>query len=216
MHVGHGATDGAALAGIIDALRAQGYRFATVRDFVEGNVASSAPREFPETGYSIHGNFRLYWERFGGLPVFGYPISDEFESDGVTMQYFERARFELHPGSWPARFDVQLGRLGSEMTTHRRDEEPFRRITAASDEHCTFYPQTGHTLCHGFRGYWERYGGLSIFGYPISQEFEEVNPDTGEVHVVQYFERQRFEWHPGKWPARYDVLLGRLGAQLHD
>jgi len=31
---------------------------------------------------------------------------------------------------------------------------------------------------------------------------------------VQYFERQRFEWHPGKWPERFDVLLGRLGAQL--
>ncbi|HXF56339.1 MAG TPA: hypothetical protein VNO34_01945 [Actinomycetota bacterium] len=31
---------------------------------------------------------------------------------------------------------------------------------------------------------------------------------------MQYFERQRFEWHPGEWPERFDVLLGRLGAQL--
>ena len=36
----------------------------------------------------------------------------------------------------------------------------------------------------------------------------------GREYTVQYFERQRFEWHPGAWPDRYDVLLGRLGAQL--
>jgi len=53
-----------------------------------------------------------------------------------------------------------------------------------------------------------------VFGYPISEEFREVNPDDGREYTVQYFERQRFEWHPGAWPERYDVLLGRLGAQL--
>ena len=53
-----------------------------------------------------------------------------------------------------------------------------------------------------------------MFGYPISEEFREVNPDDGREYTVQYFERQRFEWHPGAWPERYDVLLGRLGAQL--
>lgn len=50
-------------------------------------------------------------------------------------------------------------------------------------------------------------GGLAIFGYPISEEFVE-----GDL-VVQYFERARFEWHPGAWPERYDVLLGRLGVE---
>jgi len=30
---------------------------------------------------------------------------------------------------------------------------------------------------------------------------------------VQYFERARFEWHPGSAPGRFDVLLGRLGAE---
>ena len=31
--------------------------------------------------------------------------------------------------------------------------------------------------------------------------------------TVQYFERGRFEWHPGQWPERLDVLLGRLAAE---
>jgi hypothetical protein len=30
---------------------------------------------------------------------------------------------------------------------------------------------------------------------------------------VQYFERARFEYHPGSAPARFDVLAGRIGAE---
>jgi hypothetical protein len=33
---------------------------------------------------------------------------------------------------------------------------------------------------------------------------------------VQYFERARFEWHPGEGGTASLVLLGRLGAQLVD
>ncbi|HUY99714.1 MAG TPA: serine hydrolase, partial [Thermomicrobiaceae bacterium] len=67
-------------------------------------------RTFPETGFTVAGGFLRYWEQFGGLAAFGYPISEEFVANGVTVQYFERARFEWHPGAWPARFDVLLGR----------------------------------------------------------------------------------------------------------
>jgi hypothetical protein len=62
-----------------------------------------------------------------------------------------------------------------------------------------------------FRPYWEQNGGLQIFGYPISPEQPERNADTGRTHVVQWFERNRFEAHPEN-RAPYDVLLGRLGA----
>jgi peptidoglycan-N-acetylglucosamine deacetylase len=214
MHVGAASQDAAALPAMIDGLRDRGYRFVTVKQYVDGTI-SPAQRYFPQTDKTLHGNFLLYWDRFGGLPVFGYPITDEFKEGGVTVQYFERARFEFRPGTWPARYDVHLGLLGREITKGRENEAPFRRIEAQSNANCTYFPQTGHTLCHGFRGYWEKYGGLAIYGYPISQEFREVNPDTGQVHVVQYFERQRFEWHPGVWPERSDVLLGRVGAQVY-
>jgi hypothetical protein len=62
-----------------------------------------------------------------------------------------------------------------------------------------------------FRSYWEQNGGLQIFGYPISPEQPERNAETGRTHVVQWFERNRFEAHPEN-RAPYDVLLGRLGA----
>ena len=53
-----------------------------------------------------------------------------------------------------------------------------------------------------------------MFGYPISEEFRERNPDNGREYTVQYFERARFEWHPGEWPERWDIMLGRIGAQV--
>ncbi|HEU4792159.1 MAG TPA: polysaccharide deacetylase family protein [Nitrolancea sp.] len=209
MHVGAQSQDGPALAGIIDQLRARGYRFATVRDLVTGAVPAET-RYFPETGHWLSHGFLGYWERFGGLPIFGYPLTEEFQENGVTVQYFERARFEWHPGSWPERYDVLLGLLGNTATAGRSGEAPFRPTSAKSN--CDFYAPTGHNLCGGFRGYWNAFGGLPIFGYPISEEFAERNPDDGQVYTVQYFERARFEWHPGSWPERYDVLLGRLGA----
>ncbi len=217
MHVGHGATDGAALPGIIDGYREMGYEFATVEDFVHGDLAPPERRFFEETGQELKDVFLRFWQRFGGVSLLGYPVSVEIEEDdGTIVQYFERARLEYREGSWPERLDVQMTRLGAEATRDRRDEPAFQPVQGADDDHCTYYSQTGHTLCGGFRDFWRDYGGLATFGYPISQEFREYNRDTGEMHVVQYFERQRFEWHPGKWPERHDVLLGRLGAEAYD
>jgi peptidoglycan/xylan/chitin deacetylase (PgdA/CDA1 family) len=213
MHVGHGATDGAALPGIIDGYRELGYDFATVEDFVDGDLATPPSQYFPQTGFDISGPFYRYWWRFGGLPVFGFPISAQIAHDDMTVQYFERARFELQPDTWAERYDIHLTRLGVEMAEGRETEHAFRPVQGESDRHCTYFRQTQKTLCGGFRNYWEDFGGLAIYGYPISQEFREVNPDTGETYIVQYFERQRFEWHPGEWPARHDVLLGRVGVQ---
>ena len=73
---------------------------------------------FPETGKRLGGRFLEYWRLNGGLPQQGFPISDEFQErsdlDGklYTVQYFERAVFELHPAN--ARpFDVLLSQLGT-------------------------------------------------------------------------------------------------------
>lgn len=74
---------------------------------------------FPETGFSISGGFKAYWEQFGGLAVFGFPITSEYEENGVRVQWFERARFEWHPGSWPERYDVLCGLLGVELLAAR-------------------------------------------------------------------------------------------------
>lgn len=76
-----------------------------------------------------------------------------------------------------------------------------------------YFDQTKHTISGGFYQYWLHHGGLAEFGFPISDEWA-VTPDMnlGDAKRVQYFERARFEWHPGLDPANWDVQLGRLGA----
>jgi hypothetical protein len=68
--------------------------------------------------------FLDYWEQNGGLPIYGYPISEAFREtslhDGQTyvVQYFERARFEYHPENEKP-YKVLLGRLGVEVLRKR-------------------------------------------------------------------------------------------------
>jgi hypothetical protein len=212
--VGQGQAATAALAAALDggALDAADFaaaveRVAALRD---GLVPS---RYFPETGHSLGHGFLSYWEQFGGLAVFGYPLTDEYRDPqtGLVTQYLERARFEWHPGAWPSRYDVELGQLGRELAQRQGllGTPPFRRIEAATDAHCTYFPETGHRLCFGFRDYWQVHGGLPIFGYPLSEEFRD--PTTGLT--VQYFERQRLEYHPDNPPA-WQVEGGLLGRLL--
>lgn len=72
----------------------------------------------PETGHTMGGDFLAYWEQNGGLPQFGFPISAEFTEtlDGkpYTVQYTERARFELHPEN-TAPNNVLLGQFGRQI-----------------------------------------------------------------------------------------------------
>ncbi|MDQ2807476.1 MAG: hypothetical protein M3Z04_11285 [Chloroflexota bacterium] len=85
-----------------------------------GQQVSSAPGAllFKETGHTVGGKFLTYWQGHGGLAQQGFPISDEFtevsdlNSKPYTVQYFERAVFELHPENAPP-FDVLLSQLGT-------------------------------------------------------------------------------------------------------
>jgi hypothetical protein len=110
---------------------------------------------------------------------------------------------------------VELARLGSEYTTGRQDEAPFRPVAPdlpdASER--VFFAATGHTLGGAFAWYHSRHGGLSLLGYPISEEFYEVQPD-GSPLLVQYFERARLSYHPEYAGSEHAVQRAPLGAWL--
>ncbi len=78
----------------------------------------------------------------------------------------------------------------------------------AQDEMC--FQETGFCINGRFREYWTQNGGLAVFGFPIGPAQAERNRDTGQMYLMQRFERHRFEYHPENQPP-YDVLLGRLG-----
>ena len=158
----------------------------------------------PETGHYLAYGFLDYWRHHGAIPIFGYPLTEEVSENGLAVQYFERAVFEWHPEA-PDDWRVQLRRLGADLATGQQGEPGFQPVGPGNEANCSFYAETNHRLCYGFRVYWEANGGLPVFGYPISEEFLENGL------TVQYFERARFEWHAGNAPP-YDVLLGRLGA----
>lgn len=81
------------------------------------DAASFDGRYFAATGHTLSGFFLRHWHYFGQLENFGYPLSEPFEElDAGTgqprlVQYFERARFELHP-ELPLDQRVQLSHLG--------------------------------------------------------------------------------------------------------
>ena len=69
---------------------------------------------FPETGHNVAPDFATFWARNGGLPVFGYPLSEPFtqtleDGKAYTVQYFERARLERHPAQEGTPYNIQLG-----------------------------------------------------------------------------------------------------------
>jgi hypothetical protein len=67
---------------------------------------------FPATKHLIGKEFRSYWRSRGGLAIFGLPIGEARLEDGRLVQYFERARFELHPELVGTAYEIQLGQLG--------------------------------------------------------------------------------------------------------
>lgn len=99
-----------------------GSEYTDGRSFPKQQFFASRPglRFFPETGHGVGGAFLDFWDANGGLDIFGYPLSDEIievlpeTKQYHTVQYFQRARFELH--RQPDGTDiVMLGLLGDAL-----------------------------------------------------------------------------------------------------
>jgi hypothetical protein len=95
----------------------------------------SAPHYYAQTGHAIAPQFWSYRSSHGlefdgqagtseaeSLALIGLPLSEpatETNASGATVltQWFERARFELHPENQPP-YDILLGLLGNEIRDH--------------------------------------------------------------------------------------------------
>ena len=162
-------------------------------------AGAAAIRFFPETGHTLGGNFRDFFESHGGLDAFGFPRTEPVMEGGFLVQYFQRARMEWHPNV----SQVQLSLLGSIMTQGRT----FATVPpVANGPDIHYFPETGHTVHHAFLAYFNARGGLEQFGFPISEE------TTENGFTVQYFQRARMEYHP-ELPAAYSISLTLLGDQ---
>ncbi|MDQ5825184.1 MAG: hypothetical protein M3441_13395 [Chloroflexota bacterium] len=133
-------------------------------------------RAFPQTGRIVCGKFLAFWEKNGGLPAFGYPITNVFRAVSATddevydMQYFQRAVFELHPENDPPH-DVQLAHAGAFQ---------FNSLYPEGNVKATYpmYP-AGHTF-----KFEQRDSGSSLVFVTSFQ-----TPDAPET-VIAYFRRE--------------------------
>ncbi len=89
----------------------------------------------------------------------------------------------------------------------------MRAIPNKTSPNWIYFPETSHYLSFGFKNFWEKSGGLPVFGYPLTEEYAELNVDLNQMMTVQYTERQRFEYHPELAGTPYETSLGRLGAE---
>ncbi len=151
---------------------------------------------FPETGHYLKGAFlQFYNATRDPRLVYGYPITEQITArDGKTVQYLQRARFEL-----TAENRVQLTPLGT--LTYK----PQSPLPINTNNGCEQY-STGQKVCFTFLDFYKANGGPSQFGNPISP-FE-----SADGLIVQYFEGARFEWHADRGTEKWVVIsdLGRL------
>lgn len=170
-----------------------------VADAAPTGTSSSNSVYYRQTGHYIKDAFLNYWLMNGGLTLYGYPVTEETQIEGVSVQYFQRARFEYHANSQRP-WHVELTPAGT-LVTQGRTFPTVSPESAGNGK--TYFAQTGHTIEGAFASYWNNHGGISIFGYPISEEIQENGL------TAQYFERARFELG-----SRGRVQLGQLGVEL--
>jgi hypothetical protein len=179
-----------------------------------GTSAASLPvvqnMFFSPTSHHVsdRAGFLTFWRENGGLLIFGYPLSEEIVEDGRVVQYFERARFEYHAEYAGTDDQVQLSLLGRELAAGRAFPD------GAPADGAQFFAETKHSLSGKFLSYWLKRGGLRVFGFPISEPFEEASPVDGVTRMTQYFERARFELHPEELASFYQSEEHALGIQL--
>jgi hypothetical protein len=159
---------------------------------------------FPETGHWVSNEFLdKYYSVPNGHALFGEPITEAFidERTGILVQYFENARFEFHPDAVPD-LQVQLSNLGDFLYI------PGEALTIPPNfPSCRNFQETGYQVCYAFLDFFEANGGVTQFGYPIS------NFEIHDGWISQYFQRARFEWHP-ELPAGEQVALAQLGVRF--
>ncbi|MDB5078877.1 MAG: hypothetical protein JWP00_801 [Chloroflexi bacterium] len=163
-----------------------------------------------ESGHYLQGDFRDTWFRtdLNGLSIYGYPLTEQFtEYDPRTktnkiVQYFERVKFEqAKPGDLP-----RTGLIGYDAIEGRFFPPGRFAVTTDSQQ---YFDQTKHVLKGAFFTFWNKNGGLSRFGYPITEEFTEKNAQ-GKDTVYQYFERAKFAFDPDT----KTVTISLLGLEV--
>jgi hypothetical protein len=174
--------------------------------WMPAQAQSTSYEYFDETGHNLTGDFLKFYRSLSEPEfIFGYPLTEQMiGKDGKTVQYFQRARFELDPSQLEGK-RVHMTPLGRAADTNL----PSDQIDAYNPNACRYYSETGYPICFAFLDFFDKYGGIAVFGYPISSFMYR------DGLIVQYFENARFEWRPSN-PSGQLVSLTDLGNFFFD
>jgi uncharacterized protein YkwD len=169
---------------------------------VPGPIAGAYfPISSPQTG----GAFLDFFNRHGGLKIFGVALSDQMQENGRTVQYFERQRFEYYPENNGTGNEVHLSPLGVAAASGYASTARIAPFQSGAER--LFVAETGHSMSNIFLDFWRANGGVRVLGYPISEPLRENGL------LVQYYQRARMEFHPEGVAKGFAVQLGLLGSE---
>ena len=131
------------------------------------------------------------------------------------MQYTSALRFELHPENLGKEFVCAARQAGDRPQRGAGERRAIPTCGAMCNCGLLYFPETQHFVGEKFQAYWQSNGGIPVFGYPLSEAFEEQSPTDGKTYLVQYFERNRLEYHPENSGTPFETLLGLLGTQKY-
>jgi hypothetical protein len=150
-----------------------------------------------------------YWRAHGGAAVLGEPLGPARPTSGGQAQTFTRARLELDEAQADTPFLVRPAPLGTERARALGSPLPGMVSCADGSGPC---PLSTDILFGAFLNYWQRHGGLDVFGYPLSHEFDMITAD-GQWRTVQYYQRAVFAYYPEDGSVRPEPL-GWLQMQM--
>lgn len=142
---------------------------------------------------------------------------------------------EYHPENAGTKYEILLGRLGSERAQAGQSspldapEQAFATVGGAADGSCVFFKETGHQICGELARYYFYDGSqasiqprpgapasklppLELLGFPVTEAFDTTC--GADACKVQYTERARLEYQPAVADEKYKVLQGLLGNEI--
>ncbi len=206
-HPRHARTEYEVLLQRLGAIRTEGRQDESPFVPLEGIQPDENCSYYPETGHRLCFGIRSFWTANGGLPNFGYPLSEEFDErnqpppagDGqiYTVQYFERARVEWHPEHRETEYEFLLGLLGTEyLLKHGAPASALERqssVTAPADPTAFWWEDPGFR--YGFNIAWRGDDNGEAFNTQTMQMIDETGFEGVRIQAIwSHLERVQGEY----------------------
>ncbi len=156
----------------------------------------------------------IVWEDWRtGLPnIYAYDIKAQVMFAVARSQQAYDPAISEHNIAWISRSDLAHGRMQAVTLVPRLPTDPQDPPAVPSPDN-VYFPQTDHFMSAGFKTFWQDHGAAEILGYPLTEEFSETDPTTGEQITVQYLQRAKLEYRASS-PEGSRITIARLGVTL--